>query len=243
MPDEFDTQLIEDLKAQNTPEEAQPEPQVEQQAEPEKQEQETKPEPKMFDEDYVRGLRAENAKYRRQLREEQARNQAPVRPGTSYPYQQPQQGYQPQGYQPPVYTPAAYTPQQEVYDPRVDDMLLQNKISEIKADPYLNELFNEVDDEGRTFEEKLLEKAYETQWPVAELDALAFKMERNKILGKTKQKGIDEAYNSMKNKSAAAPERVVSSGKNIEAGEINTVDDAIRAAMRESGVTSLKELR
>jgi len=238
MPDELDTQLIEDLKAQNE----QPEAQDEQAATEPEQQQEVKPEPKMFPEDYVKGLRAENAKYRRQLREEQARNQQPVRP-TGYPYQQ-QPAYQ------PGYPQAGYPQQPQVYDPRVDQILaeqedfkLNNKLSEIKADPYFSELFDEVDDEGRTFEEKLLEKALETQWPISELDALVFKMEKNKLIGRVKQKGIDEAYLSMKNKQAAAPERTVSSGKNLEPGEINTVDDAIRAAMKESGVTSLSELR
>jgi len=224
--DELDTQLAADLAAQK--DEVQ---QVEPEA-PQEPEVETKPEPKMFDEDYVKGLRAENAKYRRQLRDEQAKNQytnpyaEPARPNMGYP----QAGY-------PTQAP------QEVYDPRVDDMILSNKMSEIKADPYFGELFNEVDDEGRTFEERLLEKAVETQWPIAELDALVFKMEKNKLIGKVKQKGIDEAYLSMKNKSLSAPERTVSSGKNAETGEINNVDDAIRAALRDNGITSLSELR
>lgn len=243
--DELDTQLMEDLKAQN--ERAEQTEQVE--VQPEVQEtqetqEEVKPEevkPKVFDEDYVKGLRAENAKYRRQLRDEQARNQnvnVPVYPNAQYPNAQYPTGY-PQGY-----------PNGPIYDPRVDQILaeqedtkLNNKLTEIKADPYFGELFNEYDDEGRTFEERLLEKAVETQWPIAELDALVFKMEKNKLIGRVKQKGIDEAYNSMKNKSANAPERAVSSGKIIESGEINNVDDAIRAAMKDNGVTSLKELR
>jgi len=237
--DELDTQLMEDLKAQST----EPAPEAQDaQVQEEKPEQavEEKPQPKMFDEDYVRGLRAENAKYRRQLRDEQARNQEQARP--AYPNINP--------YQQPTYPQAGYPQGQQIYDPRVDAILaeqedarLNSKLSEIKADPYFGELFNEVDEEGRTFEEKLLEKAAEAQWPIAELDALVFKMEKNKLIGRVKQKGIDEAYDSMKNKSAAAPERTVSSGKNVEAGEINTVDDAIRAAMRDNGVTSLKELR
>ena len=121
-------------------------------------------------------------------------------------------------------------------------MILANKLGEIKADPYFGELFNETDEEGRTFEEKLLEKAYETSWPIDELDALVFKMEKEKLLGKVKQKGIDEAYKSMSAKAQASGERNVSSGKNIEQGEIKNVDDAIKASMKELGITSLKEL-
>jgi hypothetical protein len=231
--DELDTQLANEIKQEIAKEQGTQE-QIEK--EPQEGEESEKQEPKVFDENYVKALRAENAKYRRQLRETEGSipnivasevqrllyGQNPQ--GTGY-----QQGYQPQGVQ-------------EVYDPRVDDMILANKLNEIKADPYFGELFNEVDEEGRTFEEKLLEKAYQTSWPIDELDALVFKMEKEKLLGKVKQKGIDEAYKSMSAKAQASAERNVSSGKNIEQGEIKNVDDAIKASMKELGITSLKEL-
>ena len=220
--DELDTQLAQDLQAQR--EEGQ-EPEAE--AEPALPEQPQEPEqqqPKTFDENYVKALRAENAKYRRMARDAEARLYQPPQP---QPGQDPQVG---QG-QP-----------QEYYDPRVDDLLLDRKISDIKADPYFSELFAEVDDEGMTFQERLLERAAELQWPISELDALAFKMEKDKLLGKVKQKGIDEAYKSMSAKAAAAPERVVSSGATVTEGEVKNVDDAFNKAKKELGVTNLSNL-
>ena len=233
--DELDTQLAQEIA--NQKEQETQETQVENEPQ-EGESKEEKQEPKVFDENYVKALRAENARYRRQLRETEnsipnivasevqrllyGQNQYPQ--GTGY-----QQGYQPQG--------------QEVYDPRVDDMILANKLGEIKADPYFGELFNEIDEEGRTFEEKLLEKAYETSWPISELDALVFKMEKEKLLGKVKQKGIDEAYKSMSAKAQASAERNVSSGRNTNDGEVETIDDAVKKAMKEHGITSFSELR
>jgi|GEM_PF-4458074 len=226
--DELDTQLAQEIANQK---EQEPQEQIEK--EPQEGEESEKQETKVFDENYVKALRAENAKYRRQLRE----TESSIPNIVASEVQRLLYGQNPQGtgYQ-------GYQGVQEVYDPRVDDMILANKLNEIKADPYFGELFNETDEEGRTFEEKLLEKAYETSWPIDELDALVFKMEKEKLLGKVKQKGIDEAYKSMSAKAQASAERNVSSGKNIEQGEIKNVDDAIKASMKELGITSLKEL-
>jgi len=174
--DELDTQLMEDLKAQK---EAPEVPQSGQEPAPEVKTEEPKAqEAKTFSEEYVKALRAENARQR--IENRTLRTQ--VNPQAGYDPQV-QQGQQNQQY--PQHGP--------IYDPRVDDMILANKLSEIKADPYFGELFNEVDEEGITFEERLLEKALDLNWPLAELDALVFKMEKNKLLGKVKQKGIDEA--------------------------------------------------
>lgn len=199
-------------------------------------------EPKTFDENYVKGLRAENAKYRRQARDLESSIPKIVQNEVNRIIQgnQGQQGY-PQAGQP--YQPGQQQQTTQLYDPRVDDMLLANKLNEVKADPYFKELFNEVDDEGRTFEERLLETAVEKQWPIEELDALVFKMEKAKILGKSRQSAIDEAYKSMSQKAQGSAEKNVSSGKNVEEGEVNNVDDAVKKAMKEHGVTSLSDLR
>ena len=226
MADELDTQLAEELKAQGQ-EPTEPTEPVEptEPKEPVEPKEPAKEEPKMFEEKYVKGLRAENAKYRRQLRDEQAKGQQvnqfgqPIDPRTGLPGQTPQVGQPNQPYQQPQQGP--------VYDPRVDDMLLENKMSALKKDEYLGELFNEVDDEGRTFEERLLETAVQKGVPIEDLDALAWKMEKEKILGKVKQKGIDESYESMKNKDQGSAEKNVSSGKNVEGGEVDTIEDAI----------------
>lgn len=202
------------------------------------------PEPKMFDEKYVKSLRAENAKYRVQAREAEAKLQPQVDqygrlidPYSGMPIPPAGQNLSNIGQNLPN------TPQQEpVYDPRVDDMLLDNKLNAIKAEPYFEELFKDTDEEGRTFEERLLEKAVELSWPVAELDALAFKMEKEKLLGGVKQKGVDEAYESMKNKAQGSPDKNVSSGKNVEPGEVNSVRDAIALVKKEEGITDLTNL-
>ena len=121
--------------------------------------------------------------------------------------------------------------------------MLSNKLTEIKADPYFAELFTETDEEGVTFEEKLLETAVEKQWPIEELDALVFKMEKTKLMGGVKQKGVDEAYKSMSTKAKGSAEKNVSSGKNVEEGKVDNIDDAVKAAMKEHGVTDLSNLR
>jgi hypothetical protein len=236
--DELDTQLVADLSAQKEAKETKEtgqEPVTEVKSEEGKEEVKVQ-EAKTFDEAYVKGLRAENAKYRRQLRDTESSIPNIVQSEVQrllYP-----QGQQGQGY------PQAGQPGQNeaYYDPRVDDIILGNKLAEIKADPYFSELFNETDDEGRTFEEKLLEEAVAKSWPIAELDALVFKMEKEKLLGRVKQKGIDEAYKSMSTKAAASAERNVSSGKNIEEGEVTTIDEAFERAKKEHGVTDFSKL-
>lgn len=229
--DELDTQLANDLAAQ----EAESEPikeakeiQVEPVKEPEVKE-EIKPEPKMFDEEYVKGLRKEAAKYRRELRDEQQRNAQPVQPNV--------QGYQ--EYPNPQSQPA---PTGQFYDPRVDDMLLDNKINEIKADPKFSDLFEGTDEEGFTFKEKLLQEALDQQWPISNLRALVWEMKGDEIVNRTKQKGIDEAYKSMNAKAQAAPERNVSSGKAVETTKIDTFEDAMELTKKELGITDLSEV-
>lgn len=220
--DELDTQLMEELKVQK---EAPAEQNTGQEpVEPEVKEEPKAQEAKTFSEEYVKALRAENARQRienRTLRMQQVNSQA---------------GYEPQEQD------QQYPQQGPIYDPRVDDIILNNKLGEIKADPYFSELFNEVDEEGTTFEERLLEKALDLNWPVSELDALVFKMERSKLLGKVEQKAIDKAYKSMSSKSATSAERNVSSGKAVDNAEVKNLDDAIKKAMKEYGVTNLTDI-
>jgi len=228
--DELDTQLANELAAKAAEKEgAGQEPAEEGKEEVKAQEAKT------FDEAYVKSLRAENARYRRQLRDTESSIPNIVQSEVQRLLNS--QNQQEQGY------PQAGQPQGEFYDPRVDDIILGNKLNEIKADPYFSELFNEFDDEGRTFEEKLLEEAIAKSWPISELDALVFKMEREKLLGKVRQKAVDETYKSMQSKAASSGEKSVSSGKNVEEGEVKNVDEAVKRAMKEHGVTNLSELR
>lgn len=230
--DELDAQLMSEITAQVNSEStdsapaAEPAP-AQTEAQPETAPAEEVVAPKMYDEKTVKQLRDEAARYRIRAREaEQKLNSQQYTPPAPQEYDQ----------------PFSSAPQQ-VYDPRVDDMILSNKIVEIKNDPYFTEIFKETNDLGETFEERLLEKAYELQWPVAELDALALKMGKDKILSGIKQKGIDEAYKSMSTKAATAPDRGVSSGKGVVEGDVNSFDDAFRRAMHENGVTDLTLLR
>lgn len=217
----------------------------EQGQEPEAKTAESKTEePKTFDEKYVKALRAENAKYRRQARDTE--NSIPGRVQQEIQrilYGNQQQGNQQQGNQQQDYQQRQQNQQTrgQVFDPRVDDMLLSQKLNEIKADPYFAELFTDTDDEGRTFEERLLETAVDKQWPIEELDALVFKMEKAKIFGKTKQSAIDETYKSMENKAQSSGEKNVSSGKNVEEGDVDSIDDAANKAMKELGVTDISK--
>ena len=235
--DELDTQLANELAAKAAEKEgAGQEPAEEKPIIADEGKKEVKAqEAKTFDEAYVKSLRAENARYRRQLRDTESSIPNIVQSEVQRLLNS--QNQQEQGY------PQAGQPQGEFYDPRVDDIILGNKLNEIKADPYFSELFNEFDDEGRTFEEKLLEEAIAKSWPISELDALVFKMEREKLLGKVRQKAVDETYKSMQSKAASSGEKSVSSGKNVEEGEVKNVDDAVKRAMKEHGVTNLSELR
>ena len=235
--DELDTQLANELAAKAAEKEGAGQEPVEEKpiiAEEGKEEVKAQ-EAKTFDEAYVKSLRAENARYRRQLRDTESSIPNIVQSEVQRLLNS--QNQQEQGY------PQAGQPQGEFYDPRVDDIILGNKLNEIKADPYFSELFNEFDDEGRTFEEKLLEEAIAKSWPISELDALVFKMEREKLLGKVRQKAVDETYKSMQSKAASSGEKSVSSGKNVEEGEVKNVDEAVKRAMKEHGVTNLSELR
>lgn len=244
MADELDTQLTDELAAKAAEADAQKEGAGQELAtepglKPEEGKEEGKEgkaqEAKTFDESYVKALRAENAKYRRQLRDTESSIPNIVQSEVQrLLYSQDQQG-----------SPQEGQPQQqgEIYDPRVDDIILSNKLNEIKADPYFSELFNETDEEGRTFEEKLLEEAAQRSWPIAELDALVFKMEKEKLIGKVRQKAVDETYKSISAKAASSGEKGASSGKSVEEGEVKDVDDAVKKAMKEHGVTNLSELR
>ena len=225
---QLDANLAEDLKEQGAKEQ-------EAQA---ATEEVGKEEPKTFPEDYVKGLRRENAKYRRQLRETQGRLQPQIPQGPQMPMGAPQMP------PPPLGAPQVGYPQQQgpAYDPRVDDMLLDREINTLKQDEYLSELFEETDDEGRTFEERLLETAIQRGVTIENLGALAWELEHDKILGKTKQKAIDEAYKSMSGKADSSAEKSVSSGKNVEQGEVNSIEDAIEAAKKDHGITDLSNL-
>jgi hypothetical protein len=231
--DELDTQVMAEISAQV--EQGNTEPPAETQVETAPPEtaptEEEAPAPKMYDESVVKNLRAENAKYRIRARDAEAKL-------NSQQYTPPEE----QGQQPNYANQYSGAPQQ-VYDPRVDDMLLDNKVAAIEADPYFAELFKETGPSGETFKEQLLEKALELQWPISELDALVFKLGRDKILGGIKQKGIDEAYKSMSAKAAAAPDRGVSSGRAVEEAEVKNIDDALRRAMKDEGVTDFSMLR
>jgi len=243
--DELDTQLKDELAAKAAEEDAQKAgtgKEAGQESVPEikpgeEKEEGKAQETKTFDEDYVKALRKENARYRRLARDTEASIPNIVQSEV-------QRLLYPQGQgSPQVGQPVQPTQPEEFYDPRVDDILLSNKLSEIKADPYFSELFNETDEEGRTFEEKLLEEAVAKSWPIAELDALAFKMEKEKLLGKVRQKAVDETYKSVSAKAASSGEKGVSSGKSVEEGEVENLDDAVKKAMKEHGVTNLSELR
>jgi len=238
--DELDTQLKDELAAKaaekETTEKAGQEPVPE--IKPEEGTKEVKAqEAKTFDEKYVKSLRAENARYRRQVRDTESSIPGIVQNEVQRLLNSQGQG-SPQAGQPPQPAQSG-----EFYDPRVDDIILSNKLNEVKADPYFSELFNETDEEGRTFEEKLLEEAVARSWPISELDALIFKMEREKLLGRDRQKAVDETYKSISAKTVSSADRSVSSGKGVEEGEIKNVDDAVKAAMKEHGVTNLSELR
>jgi hypothetical protein len=236
--DELDTQLANELAEKS----AQSQELTEQTKTAESTEPKT--EPKTYDEEYVKGLRAENARRRIEFRNLQESIPSMVQ-------EEVQRILNPQ-YQNPYSMPYGQIPgqQYEYRDPRVDELIkeqddirLANKINEMKADPYLGELFNEVDEYGDTFAVKIFEEAKRTGYPIDEFDALVWKMEHEKIVGRAKQKGIDEAYKSMSTKAAGSAEKGVSSGKSVEEGEIKNVDDAVKKAMKEHGVTSLSELR
>jgi len=132
----------------------------------------------------------------------------------------------------------------QVYDPRVDDMLLENKINSIKKDEYFKELFTDVVDEntGMTFEEKLLETASREGWPIKELDALAMKMERNKLLGGAKQRGIDETYKSLKEKREGSAVKTTASGKPVSGGDDGSLEGALNKTMEELGVDDISKI-
>jgi len=225
--DELDAQLTADLAAQSKGQEAQ-----ETQEEAQEVKEEVKQEAKTYTEDYVKALRAENAQ--RRIAERQLKESIP-----SIVQQEiqrlinPQQNVYPQGYQQP----------QPVYDPRVDDLMLRNKIAEIRNDEYFGEVFNEVDEEGRTFEQKLLERQFDTGWPVDELDALALKMDKERLFGRIKQKGIDEAYKNINLKAQTSADKTTTSGKAVEESEVKNIDDAIAKAKQELGVTDFKNLQ
>ena len=122
-------------------------------------------------------------------------------------------------------------------------MLLDQKLNSIKEDEYFKELFTDVVDEntGMTFQEKLLETASREGWPIKELDALAMKMERNKLLGGAKQRGIDETYKSLKEKREGSAVKNTASGKPVSTGG-ETLDDALNKTMEELGVDDISKI-
>jgi len=257
--DELDTQLLNELQAKNNEvkeevKEAVPSGKAEETkgevTETSKEEtKEEKKETKYFDENYVKSLRAESAKYRRQLREYQSSVQnivaneiqkilAGVAPQTQ-PMQSPMMG------SPVIGSPVSNVtpPNAQVYDPRVDDMILENKLNELRNDPYLGEFFNEVDDEGVSFEERLLEEALQKKYPIDELDALALKLSKSKLFDKIKQKAIDETYKSLSKKASTSADVSTASTKNVVEEKIENLDDALKKAMKDLGVSSLSQIK
>jgi hypothetical protein len=230
--DELDTQLLAEITAQ-TQEAPATEPVAPQQEEvkPEEAKPPEAPAPKMYDEATIKALRAENAKYRIRAREAEARlSSQQYTPQAQQEYEQPYSGQYGNAPQP-------------TYDPRVDDMILDNKMKEIEADPKFSYLFESVNEDGSTFKEELLQEAINQGWPVTNLRALVWDLKGDEIAARVKQKGIDEAYKSMSAKATAAPDRGVSSGKNVEAGEVKNLEDAFRRGFQEQGITDIPQLR
>lgn len=253
--DELDTQLLNELQAKNNEvkEEAVKETAPSGKAEEAKSEvtetskeetKEEKKETKYFDENYVKSLRAESAKYRRQLREYQSSVQNIV----ANEIQKILAGVAPQTEQmqsPMMGSPVSSVtpPNAQVYDPRVDDMILENKLNELRNDPYLGDFFNEVDDEGVSFEERLLEEALQKKYPIDELDALALKLSKSKLFDKIKQKAIDETYKSLSKKASTSADVSTASTKNVVEEKIENLDDALKKAMKDLGVSSLSQIK
>jgi len=189
-------------------------------------EEEEKEAPKTYSQEYVEKLRAENAQ--RRIENRRLRGQPDIDPNTGRPA--------------PGQAPGQQGQQGQYFDPRVDDMMVDRKMEQLKGDPDLKDLFDEVDEDGVTFETRLLEKALDEQWPIAEFDALALKMGKSKLFGKIEQKAIDKTYKSMQKKKQDAGEKSVTSGKNTAPAEVENVDDAIARTMEELGVTDLSTI-
>lgn len=190
--------------------------------------EELKDEPKVYSQEYVDKLRRESAARRvenRMLKGQPAIDPATGKPVTPAPGQVPGQGQQGQ-----------------YFDPRVDEMIVDNKMAQLRVDPDLKDLFDGVDEEGVTFEQRLLETAFEEQWPVKELDALALKMGKSKLFRQIERKAIDKTYKSLKKKKQDAGEKSGTSGKNTAPAEVENVDDAIEKTMEELGVTDLSKI-
>ncbi len=197
-------------------------------AEEKEPEEVLKEEPKTYSQEYVEKLRRENAAARVENR--RLKGQPEIDPATGNPMAPA-----------PGKTPGPGQTGQ-FFDPRVDEMIVDNKMAQLKVDPDLKDLFKEVDEDGVTFEQRLLEKAYNEQWPVGELDALALKMGKSKLFGKIEQKAIDKTYNSLKKKKQDAGEKSGTSGKNTAPAEVGNLDDAINKSMEELGVTDLSKI-
>ncbi len=196
----------------------------------EEEEEKEEVKPKTYSQEYVTKLRNENAKGRIENRRLKEQGQPVIDPKTG--------------------KPVAPAPGQtgQYFDPRVDDMIIDTKVKELKGDPDLKGLFvNDqgeqiIDEDGVPFEERLLEKALELQWPIGELDALALKMGRGKLFGKIEQRAIDKTYKSLKKKKQDAGEKSGSSGKNAAPAEVKSIDDALDKTMEELGIKDISKL-
>jgi hypothetical protein len=199
------------------------------------------PQPKTYSEKEYKSVKAEAARRRIENKalmerldalEQQSRQYSPPQGFNPQGYQQYQQGYYPPNQ--PGYIP----PQQPgiVYDPRVDDMQLDRVLSEIRDMEHIKDIYDEVDEEGFTFEDRLLQRANAEGYGFNQLKALAREMAWDQVIPKLHQSGIDEAYQSMKKKETSAPEKPAVSGQGIGEGEPESYEDAIRSVIKEHGV-------
>ena len=189
------------------------------------------PVPKTYSEKEYKSVKAEAA--RRRVENKALRKRLDALEQQGQQYSQPQ-GY-PQGY---GEYPQYQYPQQPgiVYDPRVDDMQLDRVLSEIREMEHIKDIYDEVDGEGLTFEDRLLQRANAEGYGFNQLKALAREMAWDQVIPKLRQSGIDEAYQSMKKKETTAPEKPASSGQVTSEGESESYEDAIRSVIKEHGL-------
>jgi hypothetical protein len=199
------------------------------------------PTPKTYSEKEYKSVKAEAARRRIENKQLMERLDALEQQGRQYSqpqrYQQYQQGYYPPNQ--PGYIPPQQYPQQPgiVYDPRVDDMQLDKILAEIEGSDYIKDNWNEVDEEGRTFQDRLLDEANAKGYGFDQLPTLARAMVKwEEVISKQRQSGIDEAYQSMKKKETSAPDKPASSGQVTSEGEPESYDDAIRSVIKEHGI-------
>ena len=186
------------------------------------------PVPKTYSEKEYKSVKAEAARRRIENKTLKERLDALEQQGRQYP--------QPQGYYPQMEQPQYPQQPEIVYDPRVDDMQLDRVLSEIREMEHIKDIYDEVDEEGLTFEDRLLQRANAEGYGFNQLKVLAREMAWDQVIPKLRQSGIDEAYQSMKKKETTAPEKPASSGQVISEGEPKSYEDAIRSVLKEHGL-------